>query len=59
MNFAEPFLEVQSIEVTGSTVQVTVRLPGADQIRVILRDANEIRHSKNGKCVVLCNLFSG
>ena len=49
MNFAEPLLEVQSIEVTGSTVQVTVRLPGADLITVILRDVNEIRHSKNGR----------
>ena len=36
LNFAEPFLEVQSIEVTGNTVQVTMRLPEADQIRVIL-----------------------
>ena len=56
--FVEPFLEVQSIEVTGSTVQVTVRLPGAGQITVILRDVNEIRHSKHGMYVVVCNLFS-
>ena len=53
MNFAEPFLEIQSIEVAGSTVQVTVRLPGADQIRVILRDVNEIRRNELGTYVVL------
>ena len=51
MNFAEPFLEIQSIEVTGSTVQVTVRLPGADQIRVVLRDVNDSRYSKHGTYV--------
>ena len=50
--FAEPFLEVESIEVTGSTVQVTVRLPGAEQIRIILRDANDIRFSKLSTYVV-------
>ena len=51
MNLADLFLEVQSIEVTGTTVQVTVRLPGADQIRVTLRDVNNIRHSKRGMYV--------
>ena len=47
-NFAAPILEVQSIEVIGSTVEVTVRLPGAKDIRVILRDINENRQSEQG-----------
>lgn len=46
--FAEPRLEVENIEVTGNTVEVTVRLLGAKKITVILRDVNGNRHSKQG-----------
>ena len=47
-NFADPILEVQNIKVIGNTVRVTVRLPGAKEIRVILRDFKEDRESKEG-----------
>ena len=47
-NFADSILEVQSIEVVGNTVEVTVRLPGSEKITVVLRDINENRQSKQG-----------
>ena len=46
--FADPILEVQDVKVIGNAVKVTVRLPGAKEIKVILRDVNESRNSKQG-----------
>lgn len=44
----EPLGIIQSIDVVGNTVEVTVELPGADEITVIVRDANNKRWSKHG-----------
>lgn len=44
---------MQSVHVVGNTVEVTVELPGADQITVILRDANDKRWTKHG----ILNIF--
>ena len=36
------------IEVAGNTIEVTVSLPGAEEITVILRDANDTHQSEKG-----------
>ena len=37
------------VKSVGNTVEVTVELPGADEITVILRDANQKRWTKHGR----------